>query len=575
MNGCVGYCPAHPKMTIATSAGFYFVQYTLMCSRSLRVHHQYVCYTKKVSRFYFYTVVVGFAGGVAAASLFEIDFVYTVWLVLIAGVAGLIAQKSSESSSSDTLVLVALFLLTSSLGIIRFELAAFGEAHETYEALIDSEVVLQGVVAREPDVREKVTHLYVQVDDELLLVKTDRYAAVSYGDLIRIEGELSKPESFATDLGRTFKYPEYLHARGVSYTVSFADVSVLLPGQGNMFISKILETKQWFMHSIEAVIPEPQVGLAEGLLLGVKQALGDELEAVFRKTGIIHIVVLSGYNVMLVVIFITYVLSYVLPYRTRVPFGILAIVCFAVLVGLSATVVRASIMASLILFARATGRTYAVMRALCFAGVVMILINPYLLVYDVGFQLSFLATLGLIFLAPYIESRLHQVPNWLQAREFLTATVATQIFVMPILLYSIGEFSVVSVVVNVLVLPMVPIAMLLTFITGMTGLVSLNLALLFGFVTTMSLSYILIVAEFFAQIPFASFTVEAFPFWIVVVSYGVMGYGLYWLQHIQAPAETILAGWIIEDESILTARLKENSVTRADGVTEEIPRFFR
>jgi len=88
------------------------------------------------------------------------------------------------------------------------------------------------------------------------------------------------------------------------------------------------------------------------------------------------------------------------------------------------------------------------------------------------------------------------VPNFLQAREFLTATVATQIFVMPILLYSIGEFSVVSVVVNVLVLPMVPIAMLLTFITGIVGLVSLNLALLLGFVTTLSLSYILIAAEF-------------------------------------------------------------------------------
>ena len=528
-----------------------------------------------MSRFYFYIVVAGFAGGVAGASLFEVGLVYILWLVLIAGVVGLIARQSSESSSSSNLVLVALFLLACSLGIIRFELAAFGEVHETYESLIDSEVVLQGVVAREPDVREKVTHLYVRVDDELLLVKTDRYAAVSYGDLVVITGELSKPESFATDLGRTFKYPEYLHARGVSYTVSFADVSVLASGQGNIFITKILETKQLFMRSIEAVIPEPQVGLAEGLLLGVKQALGDELEVVFRKTGIIHIVVLSGYNVMLVVIFITYVLSYVLPYRARVPFGILAIVCFAVLVGLSATVVRASIMASLILFARATGRTYAVMRALCFAGVIMVLINPYLLVYDVGFQLSFLATLGLIFLAPYIEHTLQQVPNFLQAREFLTATVATQIFVMPILLYSIGEFSVVSVVVNVLVLPMVPIAMLLTFITGIVGLVSLNLALLLGFVTTLSLSYILIAAEFFAQVPFASFTVQAFPFWIVLVCYGVMGYGLYWMQRIKAPAETALAGWTLEDESVLLARLQENSVTRADGVTEEIPKFFR
>jgi len=179
-------------------------------------------------------VVAGFAGGVAGASLFEVGLVYILWLVLIAGVVGLIARQSSESSSSSNLVLVALFLLACSLGIIRFELAAFGEVHETYESLIDSEVVLQGVVAREPDVREKVTHLYVRVDDELLLVKTDRYAAVSYGDLVVITGELSKPESFATDLGRTFKYPEYLHARGVSYTVSFADVSVLASGQGNI-----------------------------------------------------------------------------------------------------------------------------------------------------------------------------------------------------------------------------------------------------------------------------------------------------------------------------------------------------
>jgi len=537
--------------------------------------HHYVCYTTKVSSFYFYTGVLGLAFGVAFASLFQVEFIYIVWLVMLAGVMWVIASRDSRAVSSDNLVLTSLFLIATCLGIIRFDLVSFNEVDQTYEALIDTEVLLEGVVVREPDVREKVTHLYVRVEDELLLVKTHRYADVSYGDLIVIEGDLIKPESFETDLGRIFRYPEYLHARGVSYTVSFAEVVVLESGHGNIFITKILKGKELFMDSIEQVLPEPQVGLAEGLLLGVKQALGDDLETVFRKTGIIHIVVLSGYNVMLVVIFITYVLSYVLPYRARVPFGIMAIVCFAVLVGLSATVVRASIMASLILFARATGRTYAVMRALCLAGVIMVLINPYLLVYDVGFQLSFVATLGLIFLAPLIENRLQQVPNFLQIREFLTATIATQIFVMPILLYSIGEFSLVSVIVNVLVLPMVPIAMLLTFITGLIGLASLKLALLIGFITNISLSYILVVAEFFAQVPFASFTVQAFPFWIVIVSYGTMGYGLYWVHHKKTSTKNILTGWVIEDESVLLARMQENSVTRADGVTEKIPRFFR
>lgn len=528
-----------------------------------------------MSSFYFYTAIVGFAVGVGVATLYDIGFAYVALLVALAGAVGLISRRNDRAISSRNLTALALLLIVCALGIIRFNFTSLEIANEAYESQVGSQVLLEGVVAREPDVRENTTNLYVRVDDELFLVRTNRYSEVSYGDLLLIEGELEKPDVFETDLGRTFNYPGYLRARGVSYTVSFADISVVAPNQGNIFIEKILAGKQKFMQSIEGILPEPQVGLSEGLLLGVKQALGDELEMVFRKTGIIHIVVLSGYNVMLVVIFITYVLAYVVPYRARVVFGIMAIVCFAILVGLSATVVRASIMASLTLIARATGRTYAVMRALMFAGVVMVLINPYLLVYDVGFQLSFLATLGLIFLAPYIEQKVWFMPTVFGMREFLTATIATQIFVMPILLYNIGEFSVVSVVVNVLVLPMVPIAMFLTFATGMIGLVSVQLATVVGFATHVSLSYILVIATFFAEVPFASFVVDAFPFWVVILSYCIMLYGLYVVQNTTANLVGTLSGWIIEEEEDLLEKIKEKSVTRADGVTEVVPRFFR
>ena len=546
-------------------------RFNFVCS----IDCNYICYTGKVSGFYFYTGVIGFALGVAAASLSDVGLAYVAWVVVLAGVMGLMARREGSAPSSSRLAVFSIFLLACSLGMLRFEFASFDEVNEKYEALVGTELVLEGVVAREPDIREKTTHLYVRVEDELLLVTASRYVSVAYGDRIVIDGQLKKPDAFETDLGRTFNYPKYLQARGVSYSVSFAKITILEKEQGNIFITKILQIKQKFMQSIERILPEPQVGLAEGLLLGVKQALGDELEAVFRKTGIIHIVVLSGYNVMLVVIFITYVVAYIMPYRFRFIFGLIAIICFAILVGLSATVVRASIMAALVLYARSVGRMYAVLRALLFAGLVMILINPYLLVFDVGFQLSFLATLGLIFLVPYIEAKLHFMPNIFQMREFLTATVATQIFVLPILLYNIGEFSVVSVVVNVLVLPMVPIAMFLTFVTGLLGFVSVPLATLSGFVTHVSLSYILGIATFFAQVPFAAFSVPAFPFWIVMVGYGLMGYVVYWLQYKRLTIKKILRGWTIEDESVLLARLKENSVTRADGVTEKIPEFFR
>lgn len=527
---------------------------------------------KRVGSFYFYTLVLGFLAGVAGASAFTISFPYVALLALIAGAIYLVAQRKPDTPAACTLILISVCGVAILLGLVRFQFASYDEVVPVFESQLDTEVTLEGIVVREPDVREQTTHLYVRVDQELLLVKTHRYVQVSYGDQVLVAGVLEKPTTFKTDLGRTFNYPKYLQARGVSYALSFADVTVTSTGNGIALVAYTLAAKKLFMERIEAVLPEPQVGLAEGLLLGVKQALGDEIETVFRKTGIIHIVVLSGYNVMLVVVFITYVLSYILPYRARFPFGIAAIICFAILVGLSATVVRASIMAGLILFARATGRTYAVMRALVFAGVIMIMINPYLLLYDVGFQLSFVATLGLIFISSHIEKLVHFMPTMFGLREFLTATVSTQIFVMPILLYNIGELSVISVVVNVLVLPMVPVAMLLTFITGLIGFVSAPLATLVGFATYVSLSYILVIATFFAKAPFAVFSVPAFPFWVVPICYAAMGYGIYRVRNgSKRVSGTNLTGWTVVEEDTL----RKKTATAPSGAVAEVPIFFR
>ncbi|MDA8597092.1 ComEC family competence protein, partial [Candidatus Pacebacteria bacterium] len=448
-----------------------------------------------------------------------------------------------------------------------------------FETLVGQTVELQGVIKREPDVRESSTHLYVTVEDETLLVIADRFGEYQYGEQITIEGELQRPAAFETDLGRTFNYPGYLLARDVSYLVRYAEVALLESGGGNPIIASLLVTKHQFMRTIEALMPEPQVGLSEGLLLGVKRALGEDLEAVFRQTGIIHIVVLSGYNVMLVVVFVTCVLGALIPRRWQLPFGLVAIGSFALLVGLSATVVRASIMASLYLIARSLNRTYLVLRALMLAGVGMLLFNPYLLAYDTGFQLSFVATLGLILCAPWLEARLLRVPNgWLRTREFLTATLATQIFVLPILLYQIGEFSVVSVIVNVLVLPMVPIAMLLTFITGMIGFVSSSLASVVALLNYAALSYIIIIAEFFASVPFASFVVPAFPFWVVMVLYALLGYGLYrWYvadTPVGAAERADLEGWVIEDEEEVKKRIAAEQSSAATTASDT-PAFFR
>ena len=474
------------------------------------------------------------------------------WIFVVAFGVMLVWNKNNVGASAPYIFSISLACFCIGLGLLRTEIAWQQFNHSPLESVLQQQVALTGQVIKEPETRENSTHLYVRIDEDVVLVTTDRYSQVRYGDEVFIEGELERPESFTTDLGRDFNYPGYLLARGVEYKISFAQVETHSSGNGSLLIMFLLSEKQRLMDGIELSIPEPQAGLGEGLLLGVKQALGEDLEKDFRTTGIIHIVVLSGYNVMLVVAFVMFVLSVFLPRKVRFVVGIIAIIGFALIVGLSATVVRASVMASLLLIAQAYGRTYDILRALLFAGAVMICINPFLLLYDIGFQFSFMATLGLVLIAPRFESLLTEGFNKIGFKDFLIATIATQIAVLPLLLYYIGEVSLIAVVVNVLVLPLVPLAMLATFLAGVVALFSINLAIPFAFVAHAVLTYIITLATFFATLPFASVSVPVFTLPFVFILYGVMAGILLWHSRRGISIGSSTAGWIIEEEKELS-----------------------
>ena len=494
--------------------------------------------------FTFYLVAIAFASGIFARSFFVFDLATISLIALLGLVVGLVGRGRNGVPAASLLIFLSLALFSFALGALRMEWATWSQTNPNLEAKLEQSITLEGIIASEPLARATTVHLYVETQEGLILAITDPGEDWQYGDRVEVSGQLRKPEPFETDLGRIFNYQGYMLAQGVSYTVVRATVGDLGPYGGFSLMRSIFDLKQAFMHQVERLIPEPAAGLGEGLLLGVKRALGEDLENTFRRTGIIHIVVLSGYNVMIVVTFILYVLGRLFGRRLSAVFGILGIVLFAIMVGLGATVVRASIMATLLLLMGLTGRVYLVLRGLALAGVLMLLWNPYSLAFDVGFQLSFLATLGLILVAPHLLERLQMVPESIGIREFLVATLATQLFVLPLLLYQIGEFSVVSVIVNVLVLPMVPVAMLMTFITGMVGFVSTTLALPLAYLTYLSLSYIIVVAEWFGALPFAAFTVPAFPFWLVPVGYALIAYGLWRVSQEPDP----LADWVIEEE---------------------------
>ena len=369
----------------------------------------------------------GLFAGVALACLLSVS---PRFLLVCVGASFLFALWWRRTSDLSGLV-ASLCLVLVCAGVVRtwwFE-TQFTDTQLAQQ--VGERVTVQGLVSAEPDERASYTQLEITTDTDKLLVRADRFVGVHYGDLVTVSGKLQLPESFETDTGRVFDYPTYLEVRGVQYVIGFASLEILERERGNSLLSFLYNIKHQFITSLEAVMSSPEVDRGVGLLLGVKQALGDELETAFRQTGIIHIVVLSGYNVMLVVGFITWVLSWFLPIRGRIVCSLVGIALFALLVGLSATVVRASVMAAIFLVGMYMGRLYDVLRALLFTAGVMVLINPYILLYDIGFQLSFMATLGLVLFLPQFESTLVTNSTALKLRDLFMATLVTRIFVLP------------------------------------------------------------------------------------------------------------------------------------------------
>jgi len=460
-----------------------------------------------------YAISAGFILGITYTILFGISVFAPLFITIPSTLCfgyGIIKEHTKA-------LLVGLFLFGFVFGGLRVlpEL----ERPTTLDGFIGTEATIEGKIVEEVDVRESHIRLTVAYEDVRVLITTDKFIPVSFGDVISASGELSVPEAFETDTGRVFKYDTYLAKDNVYYTLSFAEVEVLEEG-GISIRGFLFGVKSFFLRNISSAIPEPHSALGGGITVGAKRSLGDDLLHAFQVTGLIHIVVLSGYNVTIIAEAIMRSLGF-LPQRIALSIGAGSIALFVFMVGAGATIVRAGIMAILALIARATGRTYALTRALILAGVLMLFINPLILLYDPSFQLSFIATLGLIHIAPKLEKYLPWVSERFGLREIIAATIGTQIAVFPLLLYLTGLLSLSSLPSNILVLPIIPLAMLLTLIAGIFGSIP-GLGIILGFPAYLSLSYVLILVEFIAGIPGSAVTLPVFPFWVTLLLYGII-----------------------------------------------------
>ena len=420
---------------------------------------------------------------------------------------------------NKTSALAALFFFLAFLGALR-TVSYIPEIPDSLLSRINTEITLEGVVVENPDIRETHQRVTIETAETRVLAVLPLYPELRYSMEVEVTGTLTRPLPFETEPGRVFPYHLFLLKDRV--VLLLEDARVTIENRNSSIYGALLDLKFLGIDALGVSLPEPHASLAGGLILGGKQGLGKELLEDFIVTGLVHIVVLSGYNVMIVAEFI---LRLFRRYGTRIAsgVGITTILLFVLIAGAGAASIRAGIMASIAVYARATGNTYNALRALIVAAFLMVLISPLSLLYDPGFQLSVIATLGLILGAPIIKEKLSFVPTEF-LKEIISATIAAQIAVLPLLLYQNGLFSLVALPANVLVLPFVPLAMLLSFVAGVFGILIPPLAPLLSLPAYVFLSYIISIAEVLAALPLSAVSIPAFPFVFVLFSYALLLY---------------------------------------------------
>lgn len=449
--------------------------------------------------------------------------------LIVAGFVFLIVLLAPGKILLSKWKILMIILLAVCLAIVRLHFAQ----HIPVESDIDfyndrdEKVTIIGYIADEPDVRnDQVKYtLWVEkiaVDENetdvrgYVLVSGSRYPVYPYGSVLEVTGKLQTPGQIDK-----FSYQNYLKRYGIYAVIYRGKIERLEGNKGNTLYKGLFVLKGRFEGILNQIYAEPHGSFMAGLLLGSRKGIPEHLMEKFNTTGLTHIIAISGANITIIIAIVTSFFAF-LPRKLAYKVAILFILLFTILVGASAAVVRAAIMGILGVIALHHGRKTNVTLAILFTASLMILWNPYILFYDVGFQLSFLAVAGLIYIAPHIEKYFLWLPETMAIREAVVLTLAAQISAVPIIVYSFGRLSLVAPLSNLLVGPIISFAMLFGFAAVMIGYFVFPLGLVLGYLGYLILEYMIWVVEVTSKMPYASVDIPEVSIWVVGMYYGVL-----------------------------------------------------
>lgn len=476
-------------------------------------------------------VVAGIAAGIIIGSVSPRASELGVAALIIAGVQlaiFLLSKKggthSLHNAARDTQGLALSFFTTLLLasffvGIVRAQLV-----REKIAFTCETRCEYQATIVSSPEKKDAHQTFVVRADGAAsfetydVLVRTSLYPEYEIGDTLSLAGVVKVPsEMFPHGDEKSFDYVSYLRTKDVGSQMLFPKIEK----QGSVEAGVATTLTRWktsLVSKLHMHLSSPASDLANGMLFG-EFSMSKDISDAFRVAGLSHIVVLSGFNIAIVISFILFVFALV-PLLLRVLLASSFVFLFVLMVGGEASVVRATLMSFVGLLAMLVGREYVARQALLLSFLVIILYDPVALLYSVSLHLSFLATAGIVYWSGPIKKMVEKYISRTSTIEMVTTTLAAYLATLPYTMYAFGTISVYALLANVLVLPLVPLAMLLSFFVLIASFVYSPLALVIGYAGTALLDVIIFVATAVSALPGAQlvFTVS---FATMFVLYGV------------------------------------------------------
>ncbi len=479
------------------------------------------------SQFVFY-ICLSFIIGVGLASFFNIAWLI-IYLVCLVSIVSIIFVKRKS-----LLLLISLCLLFFAFGISRQQLSnpivnenhlAFYNNQSETEFRQRKSITFKGKIIDEPDVRKDHIKYKVRGIDKKgnVLVRTSLFPQYQYGDVLEINCEFTQPEPI-----EDFRYDKYLALSNI-YSICYrGQIEKIESNQGNLFKSTIFKIKSKVVKVSSQILPEPQASFLGGLLWGAKKGMPQDVLENFNRTGVTHIIAVSGYNITIIAVMLTNLfIGLGLSRKKAFWLIVLGIIFFVVITGSPASIVRAGIMGIVALISTTVGRATKMHNILVIVCVIMLLYNSKVLIWDAGFQLSFLATIGLIYFVPILEKYTKWLPSTFELRESFTTTLSAIILTTPLILFQFGRFSFLAPIANLLILPVIPINMAVGFLAVVFGLIWLPLGQVIAWISWVILTYVLKLTEILAKLEWASVPVTNLPWIFMVLGYLIIGVLIY------------------------------------------------